>query len=668
MRSPFFFSPPRAPRLAWRRAVLGVLLTALALPAFELHAATPTVQDLASMSLDRLLDMDITGASRQPQRMSEAAGTVTVITAEEIRALGYRSIADALRSVRGLSVVYDRSYTFLGVRGFYAPGDYNTRVLLLVDGNRVNENLYEQAYLGSEAPLDIDQVERIEFIPGQGSAVYGANALFGVVNVVMRPAQTSDSRASVLLGSGRDREWRATVRLGDNDAAWLLAASRRVVRGADVLLPDAQGGLIGPLQGIDHEGVSRLRLAGQGASWRISLLHVDRVKGIGAPVHTIPDDRRSTNRDVQTLADASWQHTFDTKTDLQARWFSGRYRFVGTYAIDYPPPTLNRDDDDGRWWGLEGRVITRAFAGHVLQLGAELQRSTRIEFRNYDLDPARTTYLDSRTQDHRAGLYAEDRIELGGGFSATLGLRADRQQGRAVEWHPRLALIWRSSDTWVTKLVHGSAFRPPNAFERDYEVDGKGGYQRNPALRMEKVRGSELIAEWTPRPAWRVVMSAYHTQARQLIVLDALPDDSGQYIFRNLGAQTLRGLEGELQWRSDGGLQLRANLSLQAPSTGKTFAEQSPRRMAKLTAIAALQADWTLGLDAQAVSRRGAAAGYAVLNVTLSHRLPWRGAEFAVTVNDLANRRHADPGTLPEHQPQVLQDGRHAHLRFTLPF
>lgn len=651
-------------------AALGVLLTSLALPACELHAATPTVQELASMPLDRLLDMDITGASRRPQRMSEAPGAVTVITAEEIHALGYRNIADALRSVRGLSVVYDRSYTFLGVRGFYAPGDYNTRVLLLVDGNRANENLYEQAYLGSEAPLDIDQVERIEFIPGQGSAVYGANALLGVVNVVMRPAAASPSRATLLLGSDGDREWRATVRLGGGggDAAWLLAASRRVVRGGDVLLPDTQGGLIGPLRGIDHEAQSRLRLAGQGASWRVSLLHVDRDKGIGAPVYTIPSDARSANRDVQTLADASWQHTFDTKTDVQARLFAGHYRFVGTYAIDYPPPTLNRDDDDGRWWGVEARVITRAFAGHVLQVGAELQRSTRIEFRNFDLDEARTTYLDSRAQDHRAGLYAEDHIELGGGFSATLGLRADRQQGRAVEVHPRLALIWRAGDSWVTKLVHGSAFRPPNAFERDYEVAGHGGYQRNPALRMEKVRGSELVAEWTPRPAWRVVMSAYHTQARELIVLDALPGDSGQYVFRNLGAQTLRGLEGELQWRGDGGLMLRANVSLQAPSGGDAFTGQSPRRMAKLTAIVPLPADWTLGLDAQAVSRRGAAAGYAVLNATLSHRLPWRGAEFALTVNDLANRRYADPGTLPEHQPLVMQDGRRAHLRFTLAF
>jgi hypothetical protein len=144
---------------------LAIALAIHALSAGAAATSEPGPAQLADLPLDDLLNLQVTGASRTAQRRSEAAGSVTVITAAEIKALGYRKLADALRTVRGLNVVYDRTYSYLGVRGFFAPGDYNTRVLLLIDGNRVNENLYDMAFIGTEAPIDIDLVERIEFIP-----------------------------------------------------------------------------------------------------------------------------------------------------------------------------------------------------------------------------------------------------------------------------------------------------------------------------------------------------------------------------------------------------------------------------------------------------------------------------------------------------------------------
>src|SRR5262245_41069408 len=154
--------------------------------------AAPGTQDLAALPLDALLDMPVTGASRLPAPLTETAAAVTVVTADQIRALGYRTLSEVLASVRGVMVTSDRSYDYVGVRGFYAPGDYNTRVLLLIDGNRVNDNLYDQAYIGTEFPLDVALVDRVEFIPGQASAVYGANALFGVINVVTKTPRADD--------------------------------------------------------------------------------------------------------------------------------------------------------------------------------------------------------------------------------------------------------------------------------------------------------------------------------------------------------------------------------------------------------------------------------------------------------------------------------------------
>ena len=142
--------------------------------------------DMVDLPLEQLMQMQVTTASRYAQTALEAPAAVSVVTAEDIRLLGYRSLAEVLASMRGLYVSYDRAYHYLGTRGFATPGDYNTRVLLLVNGVRLNDNLYDQANIGTDFPIDLDLIERVEFVSGPGSAVYGANAFFGVVNVITR--------------------------------------------------------------------------------------------------------------------------------------------------------------------------------------------------------------------------------------------------------------------------------------------------------------------------------------------------------------------------------------------------------------------------------------------------------------------------------------------------
>jgi len=175
-------------RLAGR--LLARRLLAIALP-LAWSSAALAQEDLALRPLGALLNMEVSGASKFPATLSDTAAAATIITSGQIRAFGYQTLGDVLRSVRGVLVSTDRTYTYLGIRGLSIPGDYNTRVLLLVDGNRLNDTVYDQAFLGSEFPLDLDVVERVEFIPGQGSAIHGANALYGVVNVVTKKAAGS---------------------------------------------------------------------------------------------------------------------------------------------------------------------------------------------------------------------------------------------------------------------------------------------------------------------------------------------------------------------------------------------------------------------------------------------------------------------------------------------
>lgn len=183
-----------------------------------------TVDELTRLPIEQLLDMPVYSASKFDQKMSEAPSAVSVVTAQEIRDFGYRSLADILKSVRGLYVTYDRNYSYLGVRGFSRPGDYNTRVLLLLNGYRINDNVYDQAFIGNEFPVDVDLIERVEFVPGPGSAVYGTNAFFGVINVITKKGvDISGVQAAAEIGGSDRRGGRLTY-------------GRRSASGVDVLL------------------------------------------------------------------------------------------------------------------------------------------------------------------------------------------------------------------------------------------------------------------------------------------------------------------------------------------------------------------------------------------------------------------------------------------------
>jgi outer membrane receptor for ferrienterochelin and colicins len=187
-----------------------VLLLLLAGGATPAHGQTPAPPaappgGLADRSLEDLMAVEVGtvfGAARREQRVTEAPSSVTIVTAEDIRLFGWRTLAEALTSVRGFYVTNDRNYSYVGVRGFSRPTDYNNRILVLVNGHRFNDNVYDQALVGNEFPIDMALVDRIEVIRGPGSALYGTSAFFAVINLVLRPGGgIGGSESSIEVGS-----------------------------------------------------------------------------------------------------------------------------------------------------------------------------------------------------------------------------------------------------------------------------------------------------------------------------------------------------------------------------------------------------------------------------------------------------------------------------------
>ena len=139
-------------------------------------------------------------ASKHSQNVSDAPSSVTVITAKEIQEYGYRTLADVLEAVRGFYITSDRYQSYVGVRGFGRLGDWNSRILLLVDGHRINDNVLGQAFIGSEFPVDIDLIQRIEIVRGPSSSLYGAEAFFAVINVITRQGGSAETGGTLVRG------------------------------------------------------------------------------------------------------------------------------------------------------------------------------------------------------------------------------------------------------------------------------------------------------------------------------------------------------------------------------------------------------------------------------------------------------------------------------------
>ena len=388
----------------------------------------------------------------------------------------------------------------------------------------------------------------------------------------------------------------------------------------------------------------------------------------GNPVilDTVAGSNLTRNLDNQGLAELTWSTTTPDGDQVTLKGFAGDYRFVGRYALDESPATVNEDSDVAHWWGAEGRVTTLRLDGHQLTAGAEFQSSPKLYLYNADVAPASAPYLDQNNGSHRAAAFAEDVWQLSDHLRLDSSLRIDATSAAPAQASGRLALIWKADEALVGKAIFGTAYRPPNAFEAHYQVAGPGGYEANAGLRSEAVRGAELNVEWHPDASDSFSGSVYRNVARKLIV-QVRDEDADSYTFINQGSVTAQGAEIEWQHAWATGQRVRANLSYALASdhdTGLPIAIYAPRYLANVTGISHVTSDVQAGIQWRAVSRRGGASAYTLFNFSLSSSLRPHGWSWSASVQNLFNRNYADPGTDLVAQPRIQQ--AHRSLELTL--
>jgi len=655
------------------RGATFVLCAALLAAAGLGHAQDPAAAatDPWQMPLEDLLEVKVFGASRYLQETAKAPASVSIITADEIRAYGHQTLADVLNSVRGVFVDYDRNYSYVGVRGFERPGDYNSRVLLLVDGFRLNEPVYDNALVGTEFPIDIAQIERIEVIRGPGSSVYGSNAFFGVVNIVTRHgSDVRGAEAGVEAGSFGSHATRIT--LGDRDDSgleWLLAANRYGSEGQDHYYPafDAPETNNGLAQGLDGDHAERYLAKLSYGQLAVVASYGSRSKDVPtASYGTVFNPPFFSTVDTESFLDLSYTAALGGGWTLLPRLFNGSSHYHGDYPADYGDGlVLNHDASEGRWWGSELR-LDGIIGAHHLQAGAEYQRNRRQDQYNYDVEPY-ALYTDDHRSGMRHGVFIQDEWAFAPGWLLNGGLRFDHYSTGGDALSPRAGLLWQPSDVLDLKLLYGRAFRAPNAYELFYYNEP----QSDPLPGPETTTGYELIADYRPAASTRYTLDLYYNKVRDLIG-EYVDPDSGDFLFRNIGAVDGHGLELEYEhaWSTDH--RLRLSYAVQDSDNRDTGTElaNSPRHMAQISAILPLaHSGLHLGAEVQYLGQRHTWNGAAVpdrtlANLTLTTR-EWHRLELAGGVRNLLDRGNADPGR-PEHLQDVIpMDGRAVWLQLT---
>ena len=181
---------------------LRVIAAMAAITAALLTGGARAQTDLSDASLEDLMQMDVTSASRRTQALNDTAAAVHVITAEDIRRSGAASLPEALRLAPNLEVARVDSVSYaITARGFNSRETSN-KLLVMIDGRSIYTGLYAGVPWDTH-DLALGEIERIEVISGPGGALYGANAVNGVINIITRRAQDSLGVRGGVIGTTR---------------------------------------------------------------------------------------------------------------------------------------------------------------------------------------------------------------------------------------------------------------------------------------------------------------------------------------------------------------------------------------------------------------------------------------------------------------------------------
>lgn len=624
-----------------------------------------------NISLDSLLNIKINSASKSFETSRDAPASVSIITADEIEKFGYTSFAEVLNGARGFYLSYDRNYTYLGVRGFSRPTDYNDRILITINGHSMNETYYGEAPLGTELTIPVCAISRVEIIRGPGSVVYGSNAMFAVINIVTKNTEDAEFRKVIAeVGSGKNKK--LSFLLSEE----LESQSNLTVSG---IFGDSRGNDLyfqqfdspfennGVSQNLDWERYYGIYSAYTFGNSVVHALFGSREKGIPtASFGTLFNNPSAKTIDTRGFLEIRHELETSKNKSMTLRAFLDGYLYKGYY----PYREMNRDSNNVFWIGGEGTYRFDLSPSNRLIAGSEIKwllNSAYVNFSGTQITNANNVRSSSFSA------YAQDEAQFTDNLQLNAGIRFDKQSNLSGVLAPRIALVYSFARPLTFKYIYGEAFRYPNSYEL-YYTDSISKFKQSQELKQERISSHELSVEYQVSRTMQLVLGVYQNQVRDLIDQEANQADSTLQ-FRNIGHVQTNGAEIEANALLETGLSAFIRYSFQYSTNVETREKltNSPSHLIKLGVSVPVFSDFRLSADFHFESFRKTIYDtrtdpFLLANINFISRLLDNKLHVSLRVANVLNKSYGYPGGYEHVQDIIMQDGRTYNLKVAYDF
>ncbi len=638
-------------------------------------------------------------ATGKAQPISKAPAVATVITADDIREMGATNIDEALEAVPGLHVSRDRIsynpvYTF---RGIFSTE--NPQVLMLINGIPIT-NLFRGDRNLVWGGMPIEAVSRIEVIRGPGSAIYGADAVAGVINIITKQASEIDG---VQVGSraGNFINYDAWALYGGNLGGFDIAFSAEIrdVDGhdedinADAATP--QGTSLAPdsvnvgVQNID----ARLDISRGNWQFRTGLQRRRDVEtGAGIAEALDPNGEAKSDRwnaDL-TYHNPEFMNSWDVTSQVS---FLNTTQEVEEDIILFPPGSflpgpigpfpngvIGNPEVWERHWRYSLTGIFSGFNNHSIRsgIGYTHQEIYKVkEEKNFGLDgngvpiPLGSPLVDVSDspavflpEKHRNNsfVFIQDVWHLSNDWELTSGLRYDDYNDFGDTWNPRLALVWSARHDLTLKLLYGQAFRAPSfaEFRNQNNPVALGNNELNP----EEMETIELAFDYRPQDNLRLGVNLFTYEWDDIIRFT--PDPGGTFTAQNIGEQDGYGLEFEFDWKINREFYMLGNYAFQHSEDQNLNEDAGNAPQHKFYVRTDwefkpgwhITPQWNFVMDRERVEgdTRSDVDDYDIFDLTLRSKAFSNRWEFALSARNLFNKRAFEPSQNGLFGPAIPND------------
>lgn len=602
-RSPLQY--PTVSTIARACLLIGTPLVTLLLPPDATAQSGREEDELAASFGDRVViqSPEVSIATGRSQSLRRAPAVASVVTAEDIARTGATDLDEVMETVPGVHVsrnvqAYNPLYL---IRGIY--GQFNPQTLVLLDGMPLTMQFVGNRGNGwSSMPLE--NIARVEVIRGPGSAMFGADAYSGVINLVTKDAgDIQGTEVGARIGSFQTHS--AWALHGGQWGPWEVAA---YIQGGrrdgdhPTIQADAQTQIDagygtraslapGPIQQGNRVLDGQLSLRWGHAQIRLGHIGRDQIGlGGGTASSLDPSSQGSSNRTYVGLAlnDLPLSADWRVQAHLTGLYFAAKYAPLllypaGAWGGNFPNGMYGAPNTWERQWRGTVMATYSGWSDHTLSIGVgheDLNLYRTREYKNFvlslsspptplgDGSVVEVPVDDSFIKPHRRKVdhvILQDEWALLRDWTLTTGLRHDRYSDVGSTTNPRVALVWDTNLDLTTKLLHGRAFRAP-AFMELYSINNPV-LRGNPDLKPETIQTTELAFSWQARSDTLLQLSLFRYGMRDIIA----PTGSPQ-VFQNTGKQNGRGFELEARHDMSHAVSLSGNYAYQRSTdqaTGK---------------------------------------------------------------------------------------------------